>query len=232
MDFGYILNIIVKLLPYALVTLEVMLQAFILGIIFGGLLAWAKVGRNSLWRRAAYGYTTMIRCTPFIIMLFLVFYGSPYLLTPLGVDVNVISKKVYTVIALTMYTSSNLSDNFRAAYLSVNKGQTEAALCVGMTEFQALRRIILPQMIFIALPMISNVVIAEIQDTALAFTIGLVDLMGQAKVIDALGYNTHTMQIYIAAALIFWALAIVCEKIIKFIHDDLGKRKKLDAYGR
>lgn len=232
MDLEYIFTTIIKLLPYTRVTLEIVFQAFLLGCIFGGLLAWAKLGKSSLWRRISYGYTTMIRCTPFIIMLFLVFYGIPYLLTPLGVDVNVISKKVYAVIALTMYTSSNLSDNFKAAYLSVNKGQREAAICVGMTELQALRRIILPQMIFIVLPMVSNVIVSEIQDTALAFTIGLVDLMGQAKVIDALGYNVHTLPIYTAAALIFWGLAIVCEKVIKLIHDDLGKRKKLNAYVR
>lgn len=232
MDIEYIFRTIVKLLPYTLVTLEVVLQAFVLGCIFGGLLAWAKLGKSPLCRKLAYGYTTMIRCTPFIIMLFLVFYGSPYLLLPWGVDANVISKKVYTVIALTMYTSSNLSDNFRAAYLAVNKGQQEAALCVGMTELQALRRIVLPQMVFLALPMVSNVIVSEFQDTALAFTIGLVDLMGQAKVIDALGYNVHTLPIYTAAALIFWALAIVCEKVIKLVHDDLGNRKKLNAYGR
>lgn len=232
MDMEYIFRTMIKLLPYTLVTLEVVLEAFVLGCIFGGLLAWAKLGQHSLWRKIAFGYTTVIRCTPFIIMLFLVFYGGPYLLLPLGVDANVISKKVYTVIALTMYTASNLSDNFRAAYLAVNRGQREAALCVGMTELQALRRIVLPQMIFIALPMVSNVIVSEFQDTALAFTIGLVDLMGQAKVIDALGYNVHTLPIYTAAALIFWALAIICEKIIKLIHDDLGSRKKLSAYGR
>jgi L-cystine transport system permease protein len=101
-----------------------------------------------------------------------------------------------------------------------------------MTELQTLFRIILPQMIFIALPMMSNVLISEFQDTALAFTIGLVDLMGQAKVLDALSYNVHTLSIYVTVALIFWVLALICEKAIKAVHEYLGTKKKLNGYGR
>lgn len=232
MDVSYLIQTMIKLLPYTLVTLEVVAQAFILGCIFGGLLAWAKEGGNGVLQKLAFGYTTVIRCTPFIIMLFLVFYGSPYLLQNFGVDANALDKKVYAVITLTLYSASNLSDNFRAAYRSVNKGQQEAALCVGMTRWQAMYRIVLPQMIFIALPMVSNVLISEFQDTALAFTIGLVDLMGQAKVLDAITYNVHTTGIYVVVALIFWALAVLCERVLRAVHDYLGNQKKLNAYGR
>lgn len=231
MDFAYIGQTILRLLPYTLVTLQVVLQAFLYGCLFGGLLAWAKVSGHPVLSRIANGYTTVIRCTPFIIMLFLVFYGSPYLLSPFGIDANAMDKQVFTVITLSMYSASNLSDNFRAAYLSVNKGQREAALCVGMSETQAMVRIVLPQMIFIALPMISNVIVSEFQDTALAFSIGLVDLMGQAKVLDAITYNVHTVSIYIAVALMFWVLAILVERIIKIWHDYLGDRKHLNGYG-
>ena len=232
MDVSYLIQTMIKLLPYTLVTLKVVAQAFVLGCIFGSLLAWAKESRHVILRKLAFGYTTVIRCTPFIIMLFLVFYGSPYLLQNFGVDANALDKKVYAVITLTLYSASNLSDNFRAAYRSVNKGQQEAALCVGMTRWQAMYRIVLPQMIFIALPMISNVLISEFQDTALAFTIGLVDLMGQAKVLDAITYNVHTTGIYVVVALIFWALAVLCERALRAAHDYLGNRKKLNAYGR
>lgn len=227
MDISYVLNIIIKLLPYTLVTLQVVATSFVVGCILGGLLAWAKLSNNKIISKIAYGYTTAIRCTPFIIMLFIVFYGGPYLIAPFGIDPNAIDKKVFSIITLSMYTTSNLSDNFRASYKAVDRGQREAAVCVGMTEIQALLRIIIPQMIFIALPMMSNVLISEFQDTALAFSIGLVDLMGQAKVIDSITYNVNTLEIYIAVALIFWVLAIACEKAIKQIHEYLGNKKKL-----
>ena len=228
MDVSYVFEVILKLLPYTLVTIQVVVFSFVIGCVLGGLLAWAKLGGNRAVSKIAYGYTTIIRCTPFIIMLFIVFYGGPYLLTPFGIDANAIDKKVFAIITLSMYTTSNLSDNFRAAYASIDKGQREAAICVGMTELQALFRIIIPQMVFVALPMMSNVLISEFQDTALAFSIGLVDLMGQGKVIDAITYNINTLEIYVAVALIFWILAIICEKAIKQIHEYLGNKKKLN----
>lgn len=230
MDYAYIGTTILRLLPYTLITIKIVFISFLAGCIFGGLLAWGKLCRVKVINKIAYGYTTMIRCTPFIIMLFIVFYGIPYLLLPFGIDANVIGKEVYTMITLSMYTSSNLSDNFRASYLAINKGQTEAALCIGMKKTQAFRRIILPQMIFIALPMMSNVIVSEFQDTALAFAIGLVDLMGQAKVLDALSYNVNTFEIYVAASILFWILAVLCERAIKYLHTslDFDKRKSLN----
>lgn len=226
MDYAYIGKTIIRLLPYTLVTIKIVIISFLAGCIFGGLLAWGKLCKVKVINKIAFGYTTMIRCTPFIIMLFVVFYGIPYLLLPFGIDANVIGKEVFTIITLTMYTSSNLSDNFRASYMAINKGQTEAALCVGMKKTQALRRIVFPQMIFIALPMMSNVIVSEFQDTALAFAIGLVDLMGQAKVLDALSYNVNTFKIYVAVSLLFWGLAILCEQAIKYIHTSLDFSKK------
>lgn len=226
MDYAYIGKIIIRLLPYTLITIKIVIISFLAGCFFGGLLAWGKLCKVKVINKIAFGYTTMIRCTPFIIMLFIVFYGIPYLLLPFGIDANVIGKEVFTIITLTMYTSSNLSDNFRASYVAINKGQTEAALCVGMKKTQALRRIVFPQMIFIALPMMSNVIVSEFQDTALAFAIGLVDLMGQAKVMDALSYNVNTFEIYVAVSLLFWGLAILCEQTIKYIHTSLDFSKK------
>lgn len=227
MDLTYVISTIIKLLPYALVSIQVVAWSFGLGCVFGGLLAFAKLKGTNIVKKIAFGYTTVIRCTPFIIMLFLVFYGCPYVLEPFGIDANVLDKKIYTIITMTMYSTSNLSDNFRSAYTSIGKGQAEAAACVGMSGWQGLIRIYLPQVAYISLPMISNVIVSQVQDVSLAFTIGLVDIVGQAKIIDSLGFNIHTLEIYLAAGAILWAMALVIERLLKEIHSYLGERKKL-----
>lgn len=227
MDLTYLVTVLLKLIPFALITIQVVAWSFGLGCLFGGILAFAKLKGPKFIQKIAYGYTTVIRCTPFIIMLFLVFYGLPYLFEPIGIDANVLDKKVYTIITMTMYSASNLSDIFRSAYTSLGKGQSEAAACIGMSGMQSLFRIMLPQVVFICLPMVSNVLVSELQDVSLAFTIGLVDIIGQAKVIDSLGFNIHTLEVYIAAGIIFWVLALVFENVLKQIHNYLGDKKKL-----
>lgn len=222
-DIAYIVNLIPKLLPYALVTLRIVLISFVLGAFLGGVIAIAKLSHHRWLSRIAYGYTSMIRCTPFIIMLFIIYYAIPILYGVLGGRNPNLSKSFYAVITLTMYAASNLSDNFRTAYTAVGKGQREAALCCGLNEQQAFIRIVFPQMMYIALPMISNVIISLMQDTALVFAIGLVDLMGQAKVLDSLDYNVHTTEIYLLVALIFWLLAVLVEKLLHVYHDHIGK---------
>lgn len=222
-DIVYIVNLIPKLLPYTLVTLRIVLISFLLGAFFGGLLAKAKMSQYKWVKKIAFGYTSMIRCTPFIIMLFIVYYAIPIIGGLFGAKNPNLSKSFYAVITLTMYAASNLSDNFRTAYVAVGKGQREAALCSGLTEKQAFIRIIFPQMMYIAVPMISNVIISLMQDTALVFAIGLVDLMGQAKILDSLAYNVHTTEIYILVALLFWLLALLVEKILRVYHLHLGK---------
>ena len=94
-----------------------------LGLIFGTLLAAMKLCRIKIFKMIANLFTTFIRCTPVIVLIFLAYYGLPVLFGLAGIDINGVSKIVFSIIALTMYASGTLSEIIRPAYLSVDKGQ-------------------------------------------------------------------------------------------------------------
>ena len=111
--------------------------------------------------------------------------------------------------------SAYMSETFRAAILSVEKGQMEAAISVGMTKWQAMKRIVLPQAFVIALPNFGNSFIGLIKDTSLAFVVSIVELMGKAKIVGAQGLNFF--EVYIVVALIYWGVCIIVEKLLAIL---------------
>lgn len=100
-----------------------------------------------------------------------------------GIDINGVSKIMFSIIALTMYASGTLSEIIRPAYLSVDKGQMEAALMSALTPAQAIRLIILPQVVYVALPNFGNMLIALIQESSLAYLIGVVDVWDRQRLL-------------------------------------------------
>ena len=102
----------------------------------------------------------------------------------------------------------------RSAYLSVDTGQREAALSIGMNNVQCLRRVIIPQAFKISLPNLGNVIISLLKETSYVFTIGVIDILGKAKLIGAEGYGVRQLEVYIGVALIYWAMCIIIETII------------------
>ena len=88
----------------------------------------------------------------------------------------------------------------------------EAAISIGMSKWQAMRRIILPQAFVIALPNFGNSFISLLKDTSLAFVVSVVELMGKAKIVGAAGLNFF--EVYIVVALIYWAVCIIVERFL------------------
>ena len=95
------------------------------------------------------------------------------------------------------------------AYLAVPKGQLEAGLSIGLTTSQTLIRIICPQALRFALPNISNAILNLLKDTALAYTIGLADVMGTGNLIIGQNMGNYSLETYTAVALIYWGLALI-----------------------
>lgn len=194
------------------------------GTLIGLVLAFAKMSNSKLLRVFANGYTTVMRCTPSIVLLFLVYYGVPAFSEGLfGIDLQDIHTGVYVIVTFTLQFAAMMSEVARSAIQSINKGQYEAAVSVGLTPFQAYRRIIFPQAFVVALPNFGNGLISILQEGALAYTIGFVDVVGKANLIIANNYNTHQLEIYIALAIIYWVLAIVIEKIFELLEKAFSK---------
>lgn len=212
-DIEYLWTALPVLLPYLWITLLVAALSVILGSILGLFIAMAKLSQSYVLRKLANGYTTIIRCTPSIVLLFLVYYGIPaFFEHVLFIDIQSVHTGVFVVITFMLQFASMMSEIIRSAYEAIDKGQYEAAVSVGLTPFQAYKRIVFPQGFVIALPNIGNGLIAVLQEGALAYTIGFIDIVGKANLIIANNYGTHALEIFLALAIIYWILSFVIEK--------------------
>lgn len=201
------------LLPYLTVTLVVGMTSILTGSILGMLLAWAKLSGHKVIRALADGYTYIIRCTPSIVLLFIVFYGLPkFMEAKFGIDLDDLSRAVFVIITFTLLFGAYVSEVFRSAYETVDKGQYEAAVTIGLSPQQAFFRVMLAQAAVIALPNFGNSVINLMKESALAYTIGLIDLLGRTNLIIAKNYGAYGIELYVACLLIYWGLSLVIEQ--------------------
>ncbi len=223
---GYIITALLKIVPYVGITLLMMLGTVIFGGLIGILLAKAKIKRRIIPRALAEIYIYLTRCIPSIVMLFIVYYGIPFLLLQFGIDVNHFSKGVFVIAAFSILFASNLGEVFRAAYLAVDPGQREAAVCSGLSEFQAFYRIVLPQAAVHALPNFSNMLVNLMKEGALAYSIGLIDVMGEGNLLIGKNQGSYSLEIYLAMAIIYWTLTIIIEFIFGRLEKSLSKGRK------
>ncbi|MEO4054030.1 amino acid ABC transporter permease [Solibacillus sp. CAU 1738] len=226
-DIAYLWSALPQLLPYLWVTIYIASAAVIVGSLLGLLLAAAKLSNNKLLQWLANVYTTVMRCTPSIVLLFLVYYGIPAFSENLfGINLQNVHTGIFVVITFSLQFAAMMSEVIRSAYLAIDRGQFEAAVSVGLTPLQAYRRIIFPQALVIALPNFGNGLIAVLQEGALAYTIGFIDIVGKANLIIANNYNTHALEIYIALAVIYWVISIAIEKSFSLLEKAFSKGKQ------
>lgn len=220
-----------KIIPYAGVTFGVVLGTIILGMALAILLFAQKQSKKRWVRSIADGYINIIRCTPSIVLLFIVYYGIPKIaLVLFDIDLNFSSKIIYVVISLSLIYSASLAEIIRSAYLALGKAQYEAALSIGLTPLQAIWRVMIPQGIVVALPNLGNSLISLFKEGSLAFTIGLIDMMGAGNLVISLNYGAYSLETYIALAIIYWILTFVIEQLFLKLEKHYSKgRRSLDA---
>lgn len=212
------------LLPYLAVTLVVGVTSILTGSILGMLLAWAKLSGHKVIRALADGYTYIIRCTPSIVLLFIVFYGLPkFMEAEFGIDMDNLSRAIFVIITFTFLFGAYVSEVFRSAYETVDRGQYEAAVTIGLSPKQAFFRVMLPQAAVIALPNFGNSVINLMKESALAYTIGLIDLLGRTNLIISKNYGAYGVELYVACLLIYWALSFLIEQAFLRMESYLGR---------
>lgn len=220
-DFKQVFEQIPEILRYLPVTLELAVISMIIAIILGLVLALINVKKIPVLRQLAQVYISLIRGTPIIVQLYIAYFGIPmvtkyiYLQNGLTYQPSDVSGIVYAIIALSMNESAYIAETFRGALLSVGTGQIEAAGALGMTYFQTLRRIILPETLTVALPNLGNSFIGLIKGTSLAFTCAVVEITAQGKIIG--GRTYRYFEVYVSLAVIYWLITIVIEQGIKVI---------------
>lgn len=181
----------------AVMTVELTILATFFGTIIGLVVAFARISRSKLLSGLAYFYTWAIRGTPLLVQLYFIYYGLPQV----GIRLDAFPA---AVIGISICAGAYIAEIIRAGIQSIDKGQMEAARSLGMTYFQALRYVILPQAYRRMLPPMGNEIIALTKDSSLASTLALVELMRTARQIDAA--TLRSMEAYIAAGAFYLAM--------------------------
>lgn len=220
-DFKLVFTQIPDLLEYLPVTLELAGISMVFSLILGLLIAVIRIKKIAVLTPLSSAYISIIRGTPVLVQLYVVYFGIPLILKVINArwgtnyNVNGVAPIVYAFVALSINESAFNAEIIRAALQSVNKGQIEAAHALGMTYPQALRRIILPEAIEVALPSLGNSLIGLIKGTSLAFVCSVVEMTAQGKIIA--GRTYRYFEVYVSLALIYWVLTFIIERVIALI---------------
>jgi len=188
------------LLKGTLFTLQLSLGGMVFGLLLGFILALMRLSKFWPLSWLSRFYVSIFRGTPLIAQLFMIYYGLPQF----GIELDPIPS---AMIGLSLNTAAYTSETLRAAISSIEKGQWEAAASIGMSSWQTMRRVILPQAARTALPPLGNSFIGLVKDTSLAATIQVPELFRQAQLVTSRTLEVFTM--YLAASLIYWVMATV-----------------------
>lgn len=181
-------------------TIPLTLISFVIGLVLALVVALARLSRRRVVSGLARGYISLIRGTPLLVQLFIIFYALP----SLGV---VIDPFPSAVVAFSLNVGGYAAETIRAAILSVPRGQWEAAATIGLDHRLTLQRVVLPQAVRVAVPPLSNTFISLVKDTSLASTIMVTELLRRAQEIAAPTYEFMTL--YSLAAVIYWLICLV-----------------------
>ncbi|ASS67917.1 MULTISPECIES: amino acid ABC transporter permease [unclassified Paenibacillus] len=230
LDPSFIWTAFLELLPAVPTTLILTLVSVVCGLSAGTALALLRYFRVPVLGRLAAGCVTVIRGTPMLTHLLLIYAGLPLLIDGLsqqygwGWNSARIPMIGFAFLSFSVTASAYGSEVIRSGLLSVSRGQLEAALSVGMTTAQALRRIVFPQALAASVPNLSNFVIGMMHASTLAFVVSVVDINAQAEIVAST--NWKFFEAFLAAAAIFWGLTIVLERISALVE------RRISLYNR
>lgn len=221
LDFSYLIRtfwLCVKAVP---VTLEITIVSLLLAIIPALFIALARIYHVKVIEQLCSIFVSFIRGTPIVLQILIVYSIMPSLLNSFvksaGWSFNVFEMNpvIYAFVVFGINSSASLSEVFRSAISSVNRGQLEAALSIGETHFQAFRRVVLPQAVVSALPNLCSTTVILIKNTSLAFMMTVREITGIAKIEAAYGYNY--VESYIDIFIIYIAVCLLVELIFRKI---------------
>ena len=195
-----------------------MVQTIFFGLILGTLMAFMKMSKIAPLRWLANVYVEFIRGTPVLVQISIVFYGLPMM----GIDIPSImvgsvdiSRLVSGIVALTINTTAYVCEIVRSGIQSIDKGQTEGALALGMTNVRTRFCIVLPQAMKNILPALGNEFITIIKTSSQVSVIGIAELMYAADTIR--GISFQPMAPLILVAIIYFVITFIFSLILKWV---------------
>jgi cystine transport system permease protein len=174
------------------------------GLLIGFPVAVLRILPYRVLRWPATVYVSLMRGTPLLVQMFVIYYGLP----SVGIEFTPVTAGI---LALSLNAGAFLSESLRGAIGAVSKGQWSASYSLGLGYWTTLRHVVLPQALRIAVPAMSNTLISLIKDTSLVSVITMTELMLSTK--EVIATTFRPLPLYLAAALIYWALSLLFEAL-------------------
>jgi cystine transport system permease protein len=202
--FHLVLRSLPVLATGAVLTMKFAVASMVLGLILGLVVAIVRIGNNRVLSAVAQGYVSLMRGTPLLVQMFVIYYGLP----DIGISLEPTSAGILT---LTLNAGAYLSESMRGAILGIGSGQWAAAHSLGLTHMQTLRYIVCPQALRLAVPSLGNTLISLIKDTSLVSVITVTELLRSTQEIIAATFRP--LPLYLAAAAIYWVLSTLLSRL-------------------
>lgn len=217
-DWSVAIKSLPILLKGAVITLELTAGAVAMGVVIGMFMALARLSKHWTLRMLAIAYIDFLRGTPLLVQIFLTYFAAPQLFhfqPPENYPY------IAGILAMGLNSGAYIAEIFRGGIQSIDRGQSEAARSLGMTQAQALRHIILPQAVKRVIPPLGNEFIAMLKDSSLVAVIAMEELFYSGKLI--VGNTIQPFPVYGTVALIYLAMTMIISRALGFAERRLGK---------
>lgn len=205
-----------SLIPGWLLCLLIVLIAYPFAILLGLIFAFMKISKHRLVRAIAILYINVLRGTPLFLQIYIMFFGLPMM--NINIDNNVLG-----VVVIAINASAYLAEIFRAGIQSIPQGQYEAAASLGMSYFQTMFSIILPQTIRRVIPTVTSDFITSYKDTSLLSSVGVMELMMFSKNLTSVSGN---MTPYVAAAIFYLIVTLPLIKVVTIVENRMANAER------
>lgn len=224
--FKKIIEYLLAGLPYLRITVAYVAASLFFGFLIGIVIAKLNMSKHKLPRVLGHLYITLTRCTPPLVLLFLTYYGLPTVLRNSGFKIGKVEPLAFVCLTFSIFVGSSSSEIIRGAIKVVGNSQKEAAVAVGLSDFQAFRIIILPQVFKVALPNIGNTIIYLFKEGSLAYTIGLHDVLGHVLFTASGERNLYLLEAYLALTVIYWPISVLIQKLFASLEKKMQYKRR------
>src|SRR5690554_3936518 len=222
MDFSFLLDVfyVKTLLQGVLITIVLALIAVLMGTLISVIPTYFRLSKHKILNFIGGSYVEIIRGTPLLVQVMLIYaFVKLPVMTVLGMDFGAF---LLGMVALIINSSAYASETFRAGILSIEKGQKEAGLSLGMTEKSTMLHIIMFQAIKNIMPSLGNEFVTLIKETSMFMYLGIAELMYSAQIVKTSTYRTK--EVYIVTALLYFVLTFTTSKLMSKLEKRMRKQ--------
>lgn len=203
MDFPYMLEILPEVASYIPTTLVLAFVSMFFAVVIGLIVAFGRRSKNKIISSISATYISVFRGVPTVVQLFIIYFGLPQLFP----SMSNLSAMSAAIIGLPFKEASYLAEIFRAALDSVDSGQIEAGLSVGMKSWKIYQTVVIPQAVVNAVPGTLNVFISLVKESSIVFTLGATEVFASAKLIAS--SSMLYFETYVVVGFICWVIIVV-----------------------